>query len=153
MQTARFLDAGGRGSEPSTSRATPHIAQGSFHMSSTSDKIKGYANEAIGNVKQGVGKLVGSDKLRAEGKVQEVTGEAQQTVGNVKGAVEDAYDSATSSSTTDTVKGYANEAAGKIKQGVGRATGSLETEADGIAQEVKGDAQKASGTVKRAFDR
>ena len=38
-------------------------------MSGTSDKIKGYANEAVGNIKQGVGKLVGSDKMQAEGVV------------------------------------------------------------------------------------
>jgi len=33
-------------------------------MSSTSDKAKGLANEAVGNVKQGVGKVTGNDKLR-----------------------------------------------------------------------------------------
>lgn len=35
-------------------------------MSGTSDKIKGLANEAIGNVKQGVGKATGSEKLQVE---------------------------------------------------------------------------------------
>ncbi|MBP5952754.1 CsbD family protein [Pseudomonas sp. P42] len=56
-------------------------------MSGTSDKIKGLANEAVGNVKQGVGKVTGSDKLQVEGKVQEKKGEAQQAVGKVKDAV------------------------------------------------------------------
>ena len=37
-------------------------------MSSTGDKIKGKANEAVGNVKQAVGKATDNDKLRAEGK-------------------------------------------------------------------------------------
>ena len=36
-------------------------------MSSTGDKVKGMANEATGNVKQGVGKATGNDKMRAEG--------------------------------------------------------------------------------------
>ena len=49
---------------------------------------------------------------------------------------------------TDKVKGYANEAAGKVKQVVGKATGSEKTDAEGIAQEAKGDAQKAVGDVK-----
>ena len=40
-------------------------------MSSTGDKVKGMANEAIGNVKQGVGKATDNSKLQAEGKVQE----------------------------------------------------------------------------------
>ena len=43
-------------------------------MSSTSDKAKGLANEAVGNIKQGVGKVTDNDKLRAEGKAQEVKG-------------------------------------------------------------------------------
>ena len=50
-------------------------------MSSTGDKIKGMANEAVGNVKQTVGKATDNDKLRAEGKAQEVKGEGQQAVG------------------------------------------------------------------------
>ena len=56
-------------------------------MSSTSDKVKGLANEAVGNIKQGVGKVTDNDKLRAEGVIQEKKGEAQQVVGDVKDAV------------------------------------------------------------------
>ena len=58
-------------------------------MSSTTDKIKGYANEAAGNVKQGVGKVVGSEQLQAEGIAQEVEGEAQVAVGKTKEAIKD----------------------------------------------------------------
>jgi uncharacterized protein YjbJ (UPF0337 family) len=36
-------------------------------MGSTTDKIAGVANEAAGKVKQGVGNVVGSDKLKVEG--------------------------------------------------------------------------------------
>jgi uncharacterized protein YjbJ (UPF0337 family) len=57
-------------------------------MSGTKDKAKGLANEAIGNVKQGVGKVTDNDKLRAEGKAQELKGEGQQIKGNVKDAVD-----------------------------------------------------------------
>lgn len=56
-------------------------------MSGTKDKVKGMANEAVGNVKQGVGKATGNDKLQVEGAIQEKKGEAQQTVGKVKDAV------------------------------------------------------------------
>ena len=59
-------------------------------MSSTSDKAKGLANEAVGNIKQGVGKVTGNDKLRAEGKAQEVKGEVQKKVGDAKDAVKKA---------------------------------------------------------------
>ena len=47
-------------------------------MSSTTDKLKGLANEAVGNVKQAAGKVTGNDKLVAEGKAQELKGEAQR---------------------------------------------------------------------------
>lgn len=58
-------------------------------MGSTKDKITGLANEAVGNIKQGVGKVVGSDKLKVEGKMQEIKGEAQQAVGSAKEAIKD----------------------------------------------------------------
>ena len=58
-------------------------------MSSTTDKASGLANEAVGNIKQGIGKLVGSEKLQAEGMAQEAKGEAQKTAGDAKAAVKD----------------------------------------------------------------
>jgi uncharacterized protein YjbJ (UPF0337 family) len=59
-------------------------------MGSTSDKAAGLANEAIGNVKQGVGKAVGNDRLQAEGAAQEAKGDAQQAVGKAKDSIKDA---------------------------------------------------------------
>ena len=59
-------------------------------MSSTTDKAAGLANEAAGNIKQGVGKAVGSDKLQAEGLAQEAKGDAQKAVGGAKDTVKDA---------------------------------------------------------------
>ncbi|GJD49943.1 hypothetical protein OPKNFCMD_2679 [Methylobacterium crusticola] len=61
-------------------------------MSSTTDKIKGLANEAAGNVKQGIGNVTGDDKLKAEGKAQELKGEAQKTVGDAKDGIKNAAD-------------------------------------------------------------
>ncbi|MGX7706224.1 CsbD family protein [Methylobacterium sp. Gmos1] len=61
-------------------------------MSSTTDKLKGLANEALGNVKQGVGKVTGNDHLVAEGKAQELKGEAQRTVGEAKDGIKNVAD-------------------------------------------------------------
>lgn len=36
-------------------------------MGSTSDKVAGYANQVAGNIKQGVGKVVGSESLQVKG--------------------------------------------------------------------------------------
>ena len=49
--------------------------------------------------------------------------------------------------TTDKIAGAANQAAGKVKEGVGKATGSKELEAEGVAQEAKGKAERLSGNV------
>lgn len=52
--------------------------------------------------------------------------------------------------TTDKIKGAANEAIGKAKQGIGEATGSDRLEGEGVIQEVKGKGQKAMGDAKQA---
>ena len=43
-------------------------------MGSTTDKIKGMANEAACNIKQGVGKITDNPKLEVEGALQERKG-------------------------------------------------------------------------------
>ena len=52
--------------------------------------------------------------------------------------------------TADKVKGVANEAIGKAKQGVGEATGSDRLQGEGVIQAVKGKGQKAVGDAKQA---
>ena len=52
--------------------------------------------------------------------------------------------------TADKVKGAANEAIGKAKQGVGEATGSDRLQGEGVIQEVKGKGQQAIGDAKQA---
>jgi uncharacterized protein YjbJ (UPF0337 family) len=52
--------------------------------------------------------------------------------------------------TTDKVKGAANEAIGKAKQGIGEATGSDKLQGEGAVQEVKGKGQQALGDAKDA---
>ncbi len=53
-------------------------------MSATTDKIKGYANEAAGKAKQVAGKVLDDDKLKAEGIAQEAKGDLQKAVGTGK---------------------------------------------------------------------
>ncbi|MBN9042273.1 MAG: hypothetical protein BGP05_15470 [Rhizobiales bacterium 62-47] len=63
-------------------------------MGSTTDKIKGATNEAIGKAKQGIGEAVGSDKLKGEGVIQEAKGHGQQALGDAKEAAKDAANKA-----------------------------------------------------------
>ena len=52
---------------------------------------------------------------------------------------------------TDKAKGLGNEIAGNIKQAAGRATNNTQLEAEGLAQERKGEAQGLKGKVKGAL--
>ena len=63
-------------------------------MSSTTDKAKGLANEAAGNVKQGIGKAIGNKEMEAKGVLQERKGEAQQAIGEAKASVKKVVDGA-----------------------------------------------------------
>ena len=65
-------------------------------MGSTSDKIKGNANEAVGKAKQRVGEATGSERL------QEVKGKGQKTMGDAKDAAKEAIDRAAASTRRST---------------------------------------------------
>ena len=53
------------------------------------DRIKGSAEQAKGKIKEGVGKLTGDSRLKAEGKADKVKGKVQNTVGGIKDALKD----------------------------------------------------------------
>jgi uncharacterized protein YjbJ (UPF0337 family) len=61
-------------------------------MSSTTDKIKGYANEVAGKAKQAAGDVTDDPKLRREGVAQEAKGDLQKAVGKAKDAVKKTVD-------------------------------------------------------------
>jgi len=61
-------------------------------MSSTTDKIKGATNEAVGKAKQGIGNATGNDKMKVDGAMQEAKGDMQKAVGHAKDAVKKAID-------------------------------------------------------------
>lgn len=52
--------------------------------SSSEDKAKGTAKEAIGAVKQTAGEVVGNERLQGEGAAEKTEGKIQQKVGDVK---------------------------------------------------------------------
>ncbi|MBL0923228.1 MAG: CsbD family protein [Sphingomonadaceae bacterium] len=51
----------------------------------------------------------------------------------------------------DKAKGLGNEIAGNVKQAAGRASNNPSLEAEGLAQERKGENQNLSGKVKGAL--
>lgn len=98
-------------------------------MGNTGERAKGMAEEAGGNIKQGVGKLIGNEQMQAEGKATELKGEARQ-----EGA-----------KAAERTEGTLEELGGNIKQGVGNLIDNEQMQAEGKATELKGEArQKAN---------
>lgn len=54
------------------------------------DRIEGAAKNVGGNVKEAAGKLTGDEKLKAEGRADQVEGKVQNAVGGAKDALRDA---------------------------------------------------------------
>ena len=54
------------------------------------ERIKGMAQQGKGAMKEGAGKAVGDEKLKAEGKMDKMEGKVRNAVGGMKDAVRDA---------------------------------------------------------------
>ena len=54
------------------------------------DRIEGSAKQMKGAVKEGIGKMTGDQKMKADGKADKVEGKVQNAVGGVKDSVRDA---------------------------------------------------------------
>lgn len=52
--------------------------------SSNQDKVEGTGKDIAGKVKEGIGKAVGNDRLRAEGNADQAEGKIQKKVGDIK---------------------------------------------------------------------
>ena len=54
------------------------------------DRVAGTAKQAKGTLKQAAGKILGDDKLKAEGAADKLAGKAQNAAGSVKDAIREA---------------------------------------------------------------
>lgn len=53
------------------------------------DRVKGIAQQQKGAAKEGLGKLLGDEKLKAEGKMDKAEGKVRNAVGSTKDAIRD----------------------------------------------------------------
>lgn len=53
------------------------------------DRVEGAAKNIGGNIKEAAGKLVGDEKLKAEGRADQAEGKVQNAVGGMKDAIRD----------------------------------------------------------------
>lgn len=56
------------------------------------DRIKGSANQAKGKIKETFGKVTGDAKLESEGKMDNIAGKVQNTVGGIKDKIRESTD-------------------------------------------------------------
>jgi uncharacterized protein YjbJ (UPF0337 family) len=83
---------------PSSYRAWNRCAIAPFSLRATEvratamdkDRIKGSAQQHKGAAKEGIGKMLGDEKMKAEGKMDKVEGKARNAIGSAKDAVRDA---------------------------------------------------------------
>lgn len=98
-------------------------------MSNESKRAEGAAEKLGGKLKQGLGKLVGSDKMQAEGLAKEKQGEAKEEAAKA----------------AERTKGKVQEIVGAVKNRVGAVIDNEQMEAEGRAKELEGEArQKAN---------
>jgi len=55
------------------------------------DRVKGSAQQAGGSIKEATGKVLGDEKLKAEGRMDKVEGKVRNAFGGMKDAVRDAH--------------------------------------------------------------
>ncbi len=53
------------------------------------DRVEGAAKNLGGNIKEAAGKVIGDEKLKAEGRADQVEGKVQNAVGGIKDALRD----------------------------------------------------------------
>ena len=53
------------------------------------ERMKGIAQQQKGAAKEGLGKALGDEKLKAEGKVDKAEGRVRNTIGSTKDAIRD----------------------------------------------------------------
>ncbi|HSI48507.1 MAG TPA: CsbD family protein [Ideonella sp.] len=56
------------------------------------DQVQGRVEDAKGKIKEATGKAVGNERLKNEGRVDQVAGKTQASVGDAKEKVKDAID-------------------------------------------------------------
>jgi uncharacterized protein YjbJ (UPF0337 family) len=95
-------------------------------MSNASKRSEGAAEETGGKIKEVVGKVIGSERMEAEGRARKLEGAAKKE----------------SAKAAERATGKAQEAVGAIKNRVGALVGDEELEAKGRVKELEGEARQ-----------
>lgn len=95
-------------------------------MKNTMKRIEGAAEQAGGAIEKGVGKLIGNERLVAEGRRSELEGKAKRVAAKA----------------AEQVKGAVQEAGGAVKNAAGKVLDDDKMAAEGKAKELEGKARQ-----------
>lgn len=98
-------------------------------------------NSIKGKTKAVAGKVVGNDKLKAEGTLDQVLGASKEVVKDVKDSLSSFSDAVFGSGTTDKLKGETKKVAGDL-------TDNNKMKAEGFFDEVVGTSKEITSQVK-----
>lgn len=97
-------------------------------MSNQSKRAEGVAEELGGKLKKAVGKVLGNERMEAEGRLKALKGAGKQAA--AKGA--------------ERAKGKVEEVVGAVKNRLGAVIGNEQMQAEGKVKELKGQARQAT---------
>lgn len=89
-------------------------------------RLAGKVDEVVGSVQKTIGRAVGDTHLEAEGTVREAGGEVRQEEAKAVGRT----------------RGVAQQVAGKVKTAVGQITGDESLEAEGRVEDAEGKVRR-----------
>jgi uncharacterized protein YjbJ (UPF0337 family) len=102
------------------------------------DQIEGAGRQIKGAFKEGVGTLIGDEKLKADGSAERALGNAQSSAAPGAGQL--------AGIDTDRIKGVGRQFRGAVEEGLGRLLGDRKLETEGAAERAAGKVQNAAGS-------
>lgn len=104
------------------------------------NRIEGIGHQLKGALKEGLGRLIGDAKLKADGSAERAAGAVQ----NAASADSDPLIGVDA----DRIKGVGHQIKGAVKEGLGNITNDQELKASGIAEREAGITQNAAGSAR-----
>ena len=103
-------------------------------------RIEGIGHQIKGALKEGLGRLIGDAKLKADGATERAAGAAQNTASAERDPL--------IGIDADRIIGVGHQIKGAVKEGLGNLTSDLELQASGFAEREAGITQNAAGSAR-----
>lgn len=114
------------------------------------NSILGKGKQIRGSITEGVGKLINSEKLKSDGRADQLVGHAQEAAGHLKDAILDAKTMAAAEATSlaEHAKASAKQAQGLMHTTAGKANHDLGLEIKGNIEQIEGSLRQGIADIK-----